>query len=719
MRLRFKILILLLIVSLLPLLTISYMLTEKVSMEIEKKVKEGILNLVEAKAADYNNQFKILRKEIEVGAEIIEEDWGKEDSNPNMSYIWISPDNKINEEHKKELKNFEMVMDVVLGIKNRNEKISLAYFGTEKGVCFISNPKTVDKLKEIKYFEHRERKWYTEAIKTNKSVWTEYIDVNTGDITLSISKAVGNLIGVLSLDLPLETIKEDILDIKFENSGFPLLVDTNGRILVHPEYTAAGKKWNESFEEQNIFNINGLKEIGKEIKNCSKGFKAIFLNKKIHYAFFYPLQEINGSLIFILPESVITKCIQQERQKMFYLAFFLSIGIVIVSIIFSERITKPLERLQRAAREIAKGNLDYKVEVSGKDEVADLSNDFNKMIDEIKNSRKRLEESEEKYRGIFEESTDVIYISTPDGRLVDINKAGEKLFGYTKEELLNMNVVNLYEKKEDREKFKKDIEKKGLVKDYEVILKRKDGKRLHCLLSTVLIKKGGETFYQGIIRDVTAIKEAKKQLDMYNMLLRHDICNKIQVIMSCLELAKEAENKEKEKFIEKAYENVIQAQQLLQKLSIIMKVEKIKVREVNLKEAILKSIKKYEELAREKGINIKYNLRDGCVIANELLENVFSNLIENAIYHSKCKNIEINVHEKEKEFVVEIKDDGIGIPKEIIEKLFEPGVKGKDSKGSGLGLHLVKVIVEGYGGKIYFKDGKGTTFEIYLKKCYL
>ncbi len=722
MKLKFKILILLLTVSLLPFITISYTLIERTAFELEKKAENSILNLVKAKTENYNTQFEILRKEIETGAEVIGKEWGKWESKANMSYIWVSPDNKIRKQHIEELKNFEMVMDVILGIVNRNEKVSLAYFGTEKGVCFISDVKTVEKLKEIKYFEHRERKWYVEAIKSNRSVWTEYIDVNTGDITLSISKAVSNngLIGVLSLDLPLQTIKKNILDIKFEGSGYSLLVNRNGYIWVHPEYTAAGKKWNESFEGENIFNISGLKEIGSEVKNGSTGFKMIYLTGKKHYAFFSPLNEINGSLVFILPESVVIKGIEEERNKMILIAIFISIGIAIISIIFSDHITKPLEKLQKATREVAKGNFDYKVDVSGKDEVANLSYDFNRMIEEIKNSRKKLEESEKRYRGVFEESTDVIYISTPDGRLIDINKAGERLFGYSREELLNMNVVNLYERKEDREKFKKDIEEKGMVKDYEVKLKRKDGKTLYCLLSTVMINKGDKTFYQGIIRDITAIKEAKKQLEMYNTLLRHDITNKIQIILSSLELIKYADTEEeKKKLIEKAYENVVQAQQLLQKLSIIMKAENIETKEIDLKDALMKSITKYEHFAYEKGIKIKYNIKDGCVIANELLENVFSNLIENAIYHSKCKNIEIDVIEEKEKFVIRIKDDGVGIPKEIKNKIFEPGVKGKESKGSGLGLHLVKTIVEGYGGKIIFKEDGGTTFEIHLRKCSL
>ena len=282
-----------------------------------------------------------------------------------------------------------------------------------------------------------------------------------------------------------------------------------------------------------------------------------------------------------------------------------------------------------------------------------------------------------------------------------------------------MNVENLYENKEDRNRFKEEIEKKGFVKDYEVRLKRKDGKIIDCLLSSVKIEKDGKVFYQGIIRDVTEIKRTRKQLEMYNSLLRHDISNRSQISLGCLELLRETPlNEEQRKLVDKALGHLIYSQQLLQKLSIINKAGEKRIKKVNLDKAIKRGIESYEHIAKEKGIKINYDGKKAFVLANELLENVFSNLIENAINHADCKNIDIYVRENGDEYIITVKDDGEGVPDEIRDKLFEWGTKGKDSKGSGLGLHLVKIIVEGYGGRIMLKDAeKGAVFEIYLKKA--
>lgn len=723
MNFRTKLLIILLAISLIPLATISFILVGGSYKEIKSKAEEGLMNLVEAKANYYDDKLHHLSVSIDGVAEYVKIMWGK-GTYYNESYIWISPNGTGYEKFKEDMKNFEFIQPEFETELNIEKEVNLIFLGLENGVCFLSDPRVVEKLRrEIKHFDHRERIWYQLAKEKNETVWSPlYIDVNTGELVTTVSTPIyinGKFIGVLGADILLETIKNDILDIRFANQGYPLLVGRDGKIFAHPQYTAAGKKWNESFEEENIFNMSGLAKIGEEIKNGSIGLEIVRLNKERYYACYYPINEINGSLLFLLPEKAVTAGIDEAIRDAMAIVCAMFIGIIFIAYLFSTTLTEPIQKLQRATREIAKGNLDYIVEVKGKDEFAELAKDFNKMVEELKISRRALKESEEKYKGVFEESTDVIYISTEDGRLIDINKAAEKLFGYTREELLGMNVENLYVDKEDRDRFKREIAQKGFVKDYEVKLRRKDGKIIDCLLSTSMIKKNGKVFYQGIIRDVTQIKEARRRLDMYNSLLRHDISNRNQIALGCLELLKDGKlEEEQKKLVEKAYEHLLHSQQLLQKLSIINKVGEKKIKKMNLKETFDRSIERYSYLLKEKGINVKIDVKDECVLADELLENVFSNIIENAILHSECKNIEIKARENDGEVVITIKDDGKGIPEDIANKIFEWGVKGRESRGSGFGLHLVKKIVEGYGGEIILKDYKhGATFEIRLRRC--
>jgi PAS domain S-box-containing protein len=132
--------------------------------------------------------------------------------------------------------------------------------------------------------------------------------------------------------------------------------------------------------------------------------------------------------------------------------------------------------------------------------------------------RKRIEtalrESEERYRSLFEQSMDVIYITTREGAFVDINPQAEELLGYTREELLGMDVREIYADPADRDRFKTEVEQKGSVRDYEVRFKKKNGEVIDCLLTaTVRRAEDGRILgYQGIVRDITLQKQAEQAL---------------------------------------------------------------------------------------------------------------------------------------------------------------------------------------------------------------
>ena len=132
--------------------------------------------------------------------------------------------------------------------------------------------------------------------------------------------------------------------------------------------------------------------------------------------------------------------------------------------------------------------------------------------------RKRIEdilrESEKKYRTLFEESKDTIFISDPGRRIIDINQVGIELFGYTKEELFSLDLEKLYSNPEDREVLWQKLYRSGFVSDFEVEMKRKDGEKIFVHLSMSVIKDdaGHISGYRGIIHDMTDRKKLERQL---------------------------------------------------------------------------------------------------------------------------------------------------------------------------------------------------------------
>ncbi len=108
---------------------------------------------------------------------------------------------------------------------------------------------------------------------------------------------------------------------------------------------------------------------------------------------------------------------------------------------------------------------------------------------ERKRSEEALKESEEKFRSFFETSRDIVFITSPDGTVLDVNKAFEDILGYTREETLPKNVTHFYKNQDDRNRFRKAVENLGFVRDFEVAVRRKDGTFVDCLI-TATVKKG-------------------------------------------------------------------------------------------------------------------------------------------------------------------------------------------------------------------------------------
>ncbi len=124
-----------------------------------------------------------------------------------------------------------------------------------------------------------------------------------------------------------------------------------------------------------------------------------------------------------------------------------------------------------------------------------------------------LEQSEKKYRTLFDDSKDTIFITAPSGQIIDFNPIGLSLFGYTKEEAIKLNAQDLYANPDDRLKFQQKMASQGSIKDFEIKFRKKDGAEIDCLVTATIRRAddGAILGYQGIIRNITARKQAEQE----------------------------------------------------------------------------------------------------------------------------------------------------------------------------------------------------------------
>lgn len=131
-----------------------------------------------------------------------------------------------------------------------------------------------------------------------------------------------------------------------------------------------------------------------------------------------------------------------------------------------------------------------------------------------RHTEKALRDSENRYRSLFEQSRDAIFMTDPDGEIAELNRAALELTGYEVDELIGRSVLDLYAEPADRERFRQEIESRGHLRDFEVRLRRKDGTDCWCLVSgwVRLDSRGEVVGYQGIIHDISGRKEMEEQL---------------------------------------------------------------------------------------------------------------------------------------------------------------------------------------------------------------
>ncbi len=210
---------------------------------------------------------------------------------------------------------------------------------------------------------------------------------------------------------------------------------------------------------------------------------------------------------------------QYHAALRFFILAVLVVGLVygVISILLLEKLAlSRLTRLNRSIRGLSKsGAPSGRVSITGRDELSDLAGEINRMLETQEQSRHELQESEEKYSAFFKTSKDCAFITSKDGRFINISDAGVGLFDYeSRNDLMKVKVSELFENPEDRERHAQIFEQQGFTKDLPCNLRKKDGGIINALVTAVVRKDkdGNVTGYQGIIRDITKSEKAKAEI---------------------------------------------------------------------------------------------------------------------------------------------------------------------------------------------------------------
>lgn len=203
-------------------------------------------------------------------------------------------------------------------------------------------------------------------------------------------------------------------------------------------------------------------------------------------------------------------------------------------------------------------------------------------------------------------------------------------------------------------------------------------------------------------------------------LLRHDVRNKAQLIQECLELLEETDlNEEQEKYLKEAEETAEGEFELVENIRKLKEIRLENIKKIDLNSTIKNALEDKNTEEFDKKIEISYKKPECEVLGGPMLEEAFSQLLDNSIRHAGCDEIRITPQVSDDKCTITLEDNGRGVPEDIKDDIFDKGWSGKGKRGSGLGLYLVRKIIEKYGGSIELKNSGlgGARFDVYLQKA--
>jgi len=428
-------------------------------------------------------------------------------------------------------------------------------------------------------------------------------------------------------------------------------------------------------ESGEIYMSNNKGEWGKTIKDYGVRVQEItiiddYYNDEDIKVVITPINVGNQKYTIWLGFSV--KSVEMMNKNIIKETIKITLIIVIVTIIIlffvMRQLINPIKILNIGAQEIGKGNLDYKIKIKSSDEIGELAASFNKMTIDLSESRKAIEEHSKKLEKEVEERT---------------KKVKEDMKELENSRTATLNIMEdlneAFEKLKELDKLKTEF---LTVSSHEL---RTPITPLKIQIQLALMGKLG--------------KVPKKMEDSLNMMLK----------------------------------NIDQFNFLVGDILDISKIEsgamKFNIVESDIPSILFTSIETLRAKADEKKIKIKTNIGKLPKIKadKERILQVVNNFINNAIkFTDKNGLITIKAIKRKEDILISVKDTGIGMKKDELEKVFTPFVQADSSRsrkyeGTGLGLAICKGIIKYHGGRIWVNSdyGKGSVFYFTLPLRYV
>ena len=293
----------------------------------------------------------------------------------------------------------EVTAPMLAGYKAVDKELSDMYFGSTAGKMVDGSGWTPPAD-----YDPRTRAWYKAASEQGKLTFSEpYLDLVTKQMAVSVAMplktAAGQVRGVVSEDILLNTLVENVAGIKLHGEGYAFLFDAKGALLAHPDPALVSK---------NILEADKLKEMSavlKDIMGREQGLTTYRDSGKEYLMVYQKVPSTGWTLAISVPQAVAAKPLVTLSWLFALVTLACVLIVTVITFIAAKRITKPIEALAGQVSMVAAGDLTKQAIVDGKDEIAGLAAGFNNMVHNLRELIMRVHTSADHVAASSEELT--------------------------------------------------------------------------------------------------------------------------------------------------------------------------------------------------------------------------------------------------------------------------------------------------------------------------
>ncbi|MBB3868480.1 cell wall metabolism sensor histidine kinase WalK [Geobacillus sp. NFOSA3] len=556
------------------------------------------------------------------------------------------------------------------------------------------------------------RKLETELVQSFKNSLNERVTLLAYNVEQAMNKERDSKSPMLEEDIRSllnDFVSDDISEVR--------VIDHKGKVLATSNpymQNIVGKRTTEIYVKRSL--VTG--EIVDQMFIDQKGHRMYISSTPIKSS-----GEIKG-VIYIIAS--MENVFSQMKQINTILATGTGIALFITAVLgvlLSRTITRPISDMRKQALAMTKGDFSRKVKIYGYDEIGQLAMTFNNLTKKLQEAQATTEGERRKLESVLTHMTDGVIATDRRGRIILINDAALNILNVSRETVLSSSIIDVLGIG-DQYTFETLLEERdSLILDFST------DEELYILRASLSVIQKESGLINGLIvvlHDITEQEKIDRERREFVANVSHELRTPLTTMKSYLEAL--AEGAWQDKAIAPRFIEVVQTEtermirlvnDLLQLSKLDSKDYKLNKSWVNFSEYFHKVIDRFE-LTKSENITFVRKIPKEAIfieIDKDKITQVLDNIISNAIkYSPQGGKITFRVRELADEIIVSVSDEGVGIPKADLAKVFErfyrvDKARSRKLGGTGLGLAIAKEVVIAHGGTIWAesKEHKGTT----------